>query len=232
MQEISVKCFYDNDQAGFNFEENIKESNIKEVFVPIEQKDFDAIDFIDIEKAKANLPEFYKDVENYLSCSMPCDFKDIITGYNVKFLANKTKEQKRQMFFDDIVNGIYDDKDFIHDVIHGKFDSDFICNPYFSYDTRGYSQGDLRLFVYNQEYKDYFPTQKALHDNVDHLFWDSPVYICITIGDEEIRECDVLDDEYEYDREKVLEKLASFIKDVEQLAIIADLLPEHPEYTL
>lgn len=94
--------------------------------------------------------------------------------------------------------------------------------PHEYYVTRGYSQGDAAIIVSISE-----PIDKS---DIDHIFWDCPVYIRADINDVEFYEDSFLDDEYEYDKDKIEMKIQTLpISDYAKNWLI-DNLPDQPAY--
>lgn len=104
------------------------------------------------------------------------------------------------------------------------FDNKPWNNLDYDYISRGYSQGDsvkIKFIDCQTEFSEKY---------IDNLFWDSPIYINATVGEKEFFEDDFLDDQYEYDKAAVAEKINGFdISDYAKKYLIKHL-PEQPQY--
>jgi hypothetical protein len=103
---------------------------------------------------------------------------------------------------------------------------DFIDNIKHDYHKSiGYSQGDVVYAInvdeeMSKEYKKY----------IDHIFWDTPIYISIDVNTEEFREFDLVDDEYNYDKNEVIEAVKKLNISDYAKEWIAENLPSEPAY--
>lgn len=97
--------------------------------------------------------------------------------------------------------------------------------PHSFYVSRGYSQGDA---VYIVALDDDLTKEKRQH--IDRVLWDSPVSIYCTVNDQEFFEDSFLTDEYEWDRDKVADKVKALPISESAKAWIIEALPEYPDY--
>ena len=141
------------------------------------------------------------------------------------------------------------DSYFAVEELFNQAEIDYVCR-YEVIQTRGYGQGDFAEVIF---FEDFFKqawgkrkiNYKNLQKEIDHLFWDAPVYIEVLFGDLELREWDILEDEYEYDKDAVVEKVENLIMQIcfkeEKKAcrdavrevlheILYNEFPEYPEY--
>ena len=88
--------------------------------------------------------------------------------------------------------------------------------------TRGYSQGDSCAVLFKKDNK---PSEQY----IDNLFWDSPVYARLSVDDKEFYLDEYLEDSYNYDREKLLEKIKPDLSEY-VFDWLSRNLPEHLEY--
>lgn len=143
-------------------------------------------------------------------------------GINVEVVCYYDTKLSR-MFFNDnflrISEGIY----FYYS--YGEFTFDNTKN-YNKYISKGYSQGDIIKVLIPQELDS---TKTSLREQIDNILWDSPIYLRITINEKEIEGCDLLEDEYKYNKNSVIEKLKTIITG-DELKEVVLLLPENPEY--
>lgn len=75
--------------------------------------------------------------------------------------------------------------------------------------TRGYSQGDYgKVYFFPEKLKEVWGVKEinesSLQKEIDHLFWDSPIYGSITVNGEELM---YEEDTYEWEREKFIESV-------------------------
>lgn len=102
--------------------------------------------------------------------------------------------------------------------------------------SRGYCQGDCVnvLVPIKQLTKTWGRklTDKELSDMIDHMLWDAPVYISVTIEDETIENNELGFDEYIYDKQEVIKKIneISKYKGEELVKELNRLLPDNPDY--
>ena len=92
------------------------------------------------------------------------------------------------------------------------------------YVTRGHCQGDVAEVFYFGE------PSKELHEDIDHICWDSPIYCHITVNDEEFRPMDTAESIYEWDRDWVISQTVSHFGNEDLQGILEELVPEYPEY--
>lgn len=89
--------------------------------------------------------------------------------------------------------------------------------------SRGYSQGEAVLIVSIETmtygYKNY----------INHLFWDSPVYISIMVNDQEFKDYELLDDNYNYDKQELKEAICKLDITDYAKSWLCDHLPEYPK---
>lgn len=113
----------------------------------------------------------------------------------------------------------------------------------FIVDTRGYSQGDYAEIIIPFEsldqlgvnYKDKdFNIDQWVGNDFDHLFWDSPAYIRLTVNDEdEIDLTEWLECEYTYDKNDLLASLKESLEHEQKdliIAFLSDNLPTTLDY--
>ena len=88
--------------------------------------------------------------------------------------------------------------------------------------TRGYCQGDCCAVLFKKD-------NKPSREYIDHLFWDSPVYAHLSIDGGDFYLDEYLEDSYNYDREKLLEKIKPDLSEY-VFNWLSRNLPEHLEY--
>jgi hypothetical protein len=120
-----------------------------------------------------------------------------------------------------------DDCDIIHNTGATK--------KFLTLETRGYSQGDwAKVFINIPSYEKV--TGKPFDDvaethlkkNIDHLFWDSPVYARLEIGVDELHLEQYLSNPYQWDKEEVLRNIKDQPDHIMEYLI--NELPEEPSY--
>ena len=95
--------------------------------------------------------------------------------------------------------------------------------------TRGYSQGDCATVFGKSEDIDNPGVQKA----IEHMLWDIPLYCRIEVDGEEYFVDSELEDNYDYDKNEVIEVMKRLMgdkwdDDIEEY--LEDNLPDQPEY--
>lgn len=93
--------------------------------------------------------------------------------------------------------------------------------------SRGYCQGDAVTVFYSPE------EGEELTEDIDHLFWDSPSYIRLTVDDEEIYLDEYLEGFYTYDKDELIAKVIASGEDwaTEQVIdFLRDNLPSDLPY--
>ena len=108
---------------------------------------------------------------------------------------------------------------------------------YHYFTTCGYSQGDYALVIVN---KSLFEAMSGrifnsklvveLQETIHHLLWDAPIYARLNMGEKEIYLGEYLSDDYEWNREEVIdglkkEDLPEYVKE-----FVSENLPYSPEY--
>lgn len=93
------------------------------------------------------------------------------------------------------------------------------------YISRGYSQGDAVYIVSVDA-----PMTKDYRAYVDHVLWDSPIYIRADINGAEYYEDSFLNDFYEWDRDYIIEKIKGLSISEYAKEWLIDNLPEYPAY--
>ncbi len=97
--------------------------------------------------------------------------------------------------------------------------------PHSFYISRGYSQGDAVYIVALDD-----DLNEARREAINRILWDSPVSIYCQVNDQEFFEDDFLADTYEWDREKVAEKVRALPVSDYAKAFIIEALPDYPDY--
>ncbi len=99
--------------------------------------------------------------------------------------------------------------------------------------TRGYSQGDYAKVMYCPEDLEKcwgnYPKQESIQEQVNHLYWDAPIYCRFTINGTEYIYDDMPEaDMYDFKREKFIQYVAkeSGIK----AETLESFVPEYPDY--
>lgn len=125
-----------------------------------------------------------------------------------------------------------------------EFMQENFTSLYTEYETRGYSQGDYAQVIFSNKFKQYWKketnkdfTLSDFEGMIDNLFWNAPIYARIEIDGEEYYLDELLQDQYEYDKDKMI---ADFIRvygekfNADNLQIVVDFLtdnlPEYPDY--
>lgn len=91
--------------------------------------------------------------------------------------------------------------------------------------SRGYSQGDA-VYIINVG-ADYDVC--AQQESINHILWDTPVSLRLSVNDDD-EFYDLLNDEYEYDADKIIENVNKLDIDDYAKTWIAENMPSEPEY--
>lgn len=99
--------------------------------------------------------------------------------------------------------------------------------------TRGYSQGHYAKVIYCPADLEAawgrMPERGEMQTSVDRLYWDCPVYACVTVNDNPYEYSDMPEfDEYEWEREKYVKYVAE--KSGVSEKVISDLVPTCLDY--
>ena len=100
------------------------------------------------------------------------------------------------------------------------------------YETCGYSQGDYAYVVlFDKDVTDKKRNEEVKQD-IDHAFWDVPIYCRLAFGDGSDFLADSVD-RYEYDKEKYAHDLAEQVKseipDIEAFEeYLLEIMPDEP----
>ena len=212
-ENIEFNVSYDGDLSCIYFEE-FEQENTRIKF----SRDSSLFIIGDVDKPlykKTQLNKMTKDelieLDQKFQLLCPYDYSEIKKSY----LIDELKEVTIKKYYEYLVSE-YSWRD-----INDYFEHDY-------YISRGHSQGDA-IYVVNVDEA----FTKETKENIDHIFWDAPVYISIEIGDnDEIRELDLLDDVYEYDKDEVMSKIMA-MNDVSDYAKewLQDNLPTSPTYS-
>ena len=103
-------------------------------------------------------------------------------------------------------------------------------------ETRGYSQGDYEnVLIPTNVLRQIWgkkPNIDALQEEINHLFWDAPLYCVVTINGEEY-DYAVQNGTYSYDKDALIDELCNAAENVDTDVLRAELeniLPEEPSY--
>lgn len=94
------------------------------------------------------------------------------------------------------------------------------------YITRGYSQGDS-IYIVNVD-EDF---TKNMKEYIDHIFWDTPIYIRIDVNGVEFTDDELLDDVYKYDKDDVMVKVNALPISDYAKQWLENNLPNTPKYS-
>ena len=103
-------------------------------------------------------------------------------------------------------------------------------------ETIGYSQGDYEnVLIATDVLKQIWgnePNINDLQEEINHLFWDQPLYCVVTINGEEY-DYAVQNGTYSYDKDTLIDELCNAIEDVDTDVLrteLENILPEEPDY--
>lgn len=141
-------------------------------------------------------------------------------------------------FAEDQCGGSADFADFLQENFTAKYETIV---------TRGHCQGDYAEVIIPSktivelEKRCGKPLQSIINswlsDHIDHLFWDAPVWARLEVNDQELYLDELIEDQYNYDKDQLLSKFIEAYKNdysEDQFKIIVDFLsdnlPEYPDY--
>lgn len=119
-----------------------------------------------------------------------------------------------------------------------KFLEEHFEAKFFTLTTRGYSQGDEREVIIPFELLEAFglPTTQESADTcqveIDHLFWDAPIYANLVVDGEEYSLHNNLKDLYNYSKEEVVKIAKEMVEDETKHEIVVEFLKENLPDTL
>ena len=120
----------------------------------------------------------------------------------------------RQEIIDDILDRSIEDYNDFKPILTIKNNFEFVA-------TRGYCQGDVADVLINKDFN-------ISQEDIDHLFWDSPINATITINKRDYEYWDYELDDYVWQREEFAELVARD-SGVDKQTLLA-ILPEHLDY--
>jgi len=141
---------------------------------------------------------------------------DLLNNDESKLYFNKSLVQCNKSELIELINDYCEDlKDLFIKFFQPKFEI---------IQTRGYSQGDYVEIIIPHDLEN-----KPDQEMIDHLFWDRPVYIRLEIDQNDFCFNDFLKDDYNYDKQEILEITKKEIKHSKKEYILNwldDNLPE------
>lgn len=142
----------------------------------------------------------------------------------LEYMGGWENDYKRDIVFDILNKNIKDFTDF-EDILT-------LRKGFETIETRGYCQGDFcKVLINTNALKKCWgkqPDTKELSEEIDHLFWDCPIFARVTINDKEFNYDEYDLDRYDWQREEFAELVA---KDsgVDVNTLLA-IMPEHLDY--
>lgn len=144
------------------------------------------------------------------------------------FGVNFNKLNKSDLI--EFVENVTEDSNYI------EFLKDTFTPTFKEYEIRGYSQGDLSYVIIPEVVlKEFNNVDQWLGDHLQNLIYDAPSYCRLSVDDEEYYLVECLKDEYNYDKDAIIENFHKLfmnetIGNIETIkGFLEDNLPEYPE---
>lgn len=212
---VDLDCSYDEASGHIRFEDDISANNRLGVYYLNHGTDDGMPELRDIVDEKKLLQEPYNVIDSVIN---GCDGN---TGIS--------EEDFKDSSFD--IGDIFDDLFFSQDTIDSL--KNYLKEKVEVYTTRGYSQGDVEnVILFGDDADD-----SNIHDYIDHLFWDWPIYCRLTIDEEEYYYSG--EDDYTYDKDDYIK---FFLKEADKQLnekgvdkeafkeYLEEIFPEYPRY--
>lgn len=219
--DARVQLEYDYEQAGFDFEdifkrvrETTKNGNVYMLAFDNPFGDKDVPDLQDIVDAKKLACESFNTLREVASDA--ADFSLDKQEYDDDFCNNMSDILSNLQWTEKAIEAL----------------QPYFVIPVEVYETCGYSQGDYAYVVlFDKDVTDKKRNEEVKQD-IDHAFWDVPIYCRLAFGDGSDFLADSVD-RYEYDKEKyahgLAEQVKSEIPDIEAFEeYLLEIMPDEP----
>lgn len=219
--DARVHVEYDYEQAGFDFEdifkrvrETTKSGNTYMLALNNPFGDKDVPDLQDIVDAKKLACESFNTLREVANDA--ADFSLDKQGYDDDFCHNMS----------DILSSLQWSEKAIEAL------QPYFVIPVEIYETRGYCQGDYAYVVlFDKDVTDKKRNEEVKQD-IDHVFWDVPIYCRLAFGDGSDFIADNVD-RYQYDKEEyaqdLLTQVRAEIPDIEAFEeYLLEIMPDEP----
>lgn len=164
--------------------------------------------------------------DNYCPLINLSDLNDESQYY---FGVNFNKLNKLELI--EFIENVTEESDYI------EFLKDTFTPTFKEYEIKGYSQGDLsHVIVPEVVLKELNNIDDWIEDHLINLIYDAPVHCRLSVNDEECDLVECLTDEYNFDKDTILEDfhkllMSETIENIETIKeFLKDNLPEHPDY--
>lgn len=207
---IELTVQYDNDLSSIYYEE-FASKNVRLDF----GRDSAVFLLGDVTKPyykKSELNKMKKDelidLDQKYQCLCPYDY----TEYTKKELIDELKNVTIKQYYEYLISE-YSWHNLRDNITHNY------------YISNGYSQGDAVYIISIDE-----ELNNKLRKYIDHVLWDTPIFIRLEVDGEEFNDDDLLDDMYEYDKNSVIEKVKKLDISEDAKEWVIDNLPNEPKY--
>lgn len=212
---VDLDCSYDEVSGRMRFDDSLVRDNRLGVYFLGNYEGNSEPELKDLVDEKKLLQEPYNVIDSVIN---GCDGN---TGIS--------EEDFKDVNFD--IEDLLSDLFFTQDTIDSL--KNYLKQEVEVYTTKGYSQGDAEdVILIGEDAND-----ANLHDYIDHLFWDWPIYCRLTIDEVEYYYSG--EDDYTYDKDEYIEYfLKETDKQLEEKGIdkeafkeyLEEIFPEYPRY--
>ncbi|MDY0138252.1 MAG: hypothetical protein RBR50_01010 [Candidatus Izemoplasmatales bacterium] len=213
---------FDNNSKGISIECNIHYStdiaqmDFDDSFSRIDDSVYQYVDFGNISKLDT------KDLISIHSNNKKSDLIDLLDyfhsyDYDITWSKNELIDFIYSLDFKELYTKSWSNNNDIENYIK-------VTKRYEVITSRGYNQGDIADIIIPHKLADIWGIDKkdlmqGLQEQISHFLWDCPINGAITINDVEWNVDEILDDRYEYDKDKIISHIVanSDIEDKELL---------------
>ncbi|WP_419833705.1 hypothetical protein [Endozoicomonas atrinae] len=234
---IELTCFYDCARAQYDFSESFTYIKQYKQHVFSHYGNVDVSNFEKTFKVNCTARELFIRYHQFANNSDPRYLRDLIRELNSYDDIQPIRHCTKEVMLNAIRNHCYDHQGYV-EFMEKHFEPD-----YFELETRGYSQGDYaRVIIPNEVLTTCGldlteANADSFQQEIDHLFWDAPLFFRVTIDGNEFDFVEYLG-EYDYDKSKALDVadkhlLSDYPKPMQRYLrkFLEDNLPEQPTYS-
>lgn len=234
---LKLSCHFDTNLAQIYFDESfhvLEYASFRSpsvlVYSNFGNYDVSAFDFTDQDNydlKAGTIKEIKKWInDNYLALVNLSELNEDAQYY---FGVNFNKLPKAELI--EFVENVTEESDYI-EFLNGTF-----APRYKEYEIRGYSQGGLSYVIVPEVVqKELTNAYQWLEDHLQNLIYDAPLYCSLSVNNEDYDLVECLKDEYNYDKEAILENfhtllMSETIENIETIKeFLEDNLPGYPDY--
>lgn len=213
-ENISLDVYYDTDLTRIYYEDFINGADGNKVYTISDNREILAYLIGDYEKP------YYKKAE--LTKMKKAELFELWLSYE---LGYNDKLTKADYISDLLSTTIAQHYDFIFNENNWNNVSDYFTNPYFI--SRGYSQGDA-VYIIDVD-ADYDVLTQS--ESTNHILWDTPIRINLSVNDDDELGYELLDNCYDYEKDKVIENINKLEISDYAKTWINEHLPDQPFYS-